>query len=149
VAGALQQVAASDPEPSVAQAAIDALVRVATPQAIDALIALTEDSERREAGVAALSQVGDEQLDQVAHGLEHPQAEVRGAVVAALARMKTPRAAERLTRALDDAEASVRLAAVNALAHVGSRHARRKLAELAHADADAGVRRAAQTALER
>jgi HEAT repeat protein len=148
-AGALQWVATADANEEVARAAIEALARLATPEAIAALVSLTANEARREACIAALAQVGEEHAEQVAHGLSHPQPAVRRAVVEALARMKRPYASELLATALDDPEGSVRLAAVQALDRLGSRRAERQLATLAHSDPDLAVRRAAQLALQR
>ncbi len=149
VAATLQWVAAADADAWVAQAAIDALARLTTPEAIDALVTLTADAARRTAAVAALAHLGERYIDAIGLGIHHAQASVRRGVVEALGRMKHPRASELLTQALDDREPSVRLAAVSALAQLGSRGAEKRLVMLAHADADAGVRRAAQRALKK
>jgi HEAT repeat protein len=148
-AGALQWVAAADANPTVAQAAIEALARLATPESLAALVALTADEPRREACIAALAQAGEAHADQIARGLAHAQPAVRCATVEALARMKRPYASELLATALDDPEAVVRLAAVQALDRLGSRRAERQLTVLARRDADLAVRRAAQVALQR
>ena len=111
----LQRIAASDAEPAVFEAAIVALKKLATSEAIASLVALTADATRREAASAALAGVPDTKIEDVARGLSHHSAEVRRAVVEVLARMKRPRASELLHAALDDADASVRLAAADAL----------------------------------
>ncbi len=111
----LQRVAATDNEPAVFEAAIDALKKLATSEAIAALVALTADSTRREAASSALADMPDSQIENVARGLSHHSVEVRRAVVEVLARMKRQRASELLRVALDDADASVRLAAADAL----------------------------------
>jgi HEAT repeat protein len=110
--GHLRQAAAADAEPAVFEAAIDALRRVATPEAVTALVSLTADSARRGAAVSALAQTREALLEEVARGLSpgHPSG-VRLAVVEALGRMKSQRAAELLRRAYDDADAAVRAAA--------------------------------------
>lgn len=148
-AGALQWVAAADANSAVVQAAIQALARLATPESLAALVALTADETRREACVAALAQAGEGHADQIARGLAHAQPAVRCATVEALARIKRPYASELLATALDDPEAVVRLAAVQALDRLGSRRAERQLTVLARGDADLAVRRAAQVALQR
>ncbi len=148
-AGALQWAATTTGDAAVAQAAIEALARLATPEALAALVALTADSQHRNACIAALAQTGEAHADQIAAGLTHAQASVRCAVVEALARMKRPRASELLIIALDDPEATVRLAAVRALEELGSRRAERQLARLARSDRDLEVRRVAQSALQR
>jgi HEAT repeat protein len=146
---ALQWVAATDSDERVVQSAIDSLVRLATPEAIDALLTLTADPNRRDSCVLALAQLGDKAIESVGKGLSNPQSAVRRATVAALGRTKQSRASELLNHALDDEDAGVRLAAVNELAFLGSRSAARKLVTMARSDADPGVRRAAQRALQR
>ncbi len=111
----LQRLAATDTEPSVFEAAIFALKKLAMAEAIAALVALTADATRREAASAALAEVPDSQVEGVARGLSHHSVEVRRAVVEILARMKRQRASELLRVALNDAEPSVRLAAADAL----------------------------------
>jgi HEAT repeat protein len=111
----LQRIAATDAEPAVFEAAIAALKKLATAEAIAALVALTADATRRELASAALAEVPDVQIENVARGLSHHAVEVRRAVVEILARMKRPRASELLRVALDDTDNSVRLAAADAL----------------------------------
>jgi len=147
VADALQWVAASDSDAQVAQAAIDALAQIQTPDAVNALISLTADRTRREWCIAALARLGAARIEWLGKGLTHPQASVRAAVIDALARMKHARATELLARGLDDADATVRLATVNALAHLDARLWERRLSAVAHHDPDPIVRRAAQQAL--
>lgn len=108
----LLRVAATDTELTVVEAAISALKRMGTPEAIAGLVSLTADATRREWAVAALAQTRETLLEEVARGLS-PQQEVgvRRAVVEALARMKSQRASELLRRTVDDADSSVRLAA--------------------------------------
>ncbi|MCP4536595.1 MAG: HEAT repeat domain-containing protein [Chloroflexi bacterium] len=117
--GTLQWVAATDAEPPIVQAAIDALVRLATPEAVAALVALTVDSARREACIIALVGLGQEQTEWIAQGLDHAHVEVRRATVNALAQMKNPRASQALRAALQDEDESVRLAATTALQQLG------------------------------
>lgn len=111
----LQRLAAADAGPAVFEAAIVALKKLATSEAIASLVALTSDSTRREAASAALAGVPDARVEDVARGLSHHSVEVRRAIVEVLARMKRPRASELLRVALDDADAAVRLAAADAL----------------------------------
>jgi HEAT repeat protein len=111
----LQRLAATDAEPAVFEAAIVALKKLATAEAIASLVALTADATRREAASAALAGVPDTKIEDVARGLSHHMVEVRRTIVEVLARMKRPRASELLRGALDDADASVRLAAADAL----------------------------------
>ena len=111
----LQRSAAGDDQPPVFEEAMIALGKLATPQAIAGLIALTEDPERRDAACSALANVPASLLEQVARGLSHPSAEVRRATVRVLARMKRREASELLRNALGDKDASVRLAAADAV----------------------------------
>ncbi len=111
----LERLAADDPEPSVYEAAMVALSKLATPEAISALISLTQDPRRHDAACDALANVPDSLLDQIARGLAHPSAEVRRAIVGVLARMKRRQASELLRNALGDPDASVRLAAADAV----------------------------------
>jgi HEAT repeat protein len=146
---ALQWVAAADADVQVSRMAIEALSRLATPKAINALIELTADRAQREHCITALAQLGPSQIDQIAHGLNHADADIRRAVIEAFGRMKEPSATERLSAALDDTAAVVRLETVNTLGRLGSRHAERRLAALARTDPDAAVRRAAEKALRK
>ncbi|HKP86469.1 MAG TPA: HEAT repeat domain-containing protein [Blastocatellia bacterium] len=145
----IQWAAAADSDPRVAQAALDALARLRTPEAIAALVNLTADAAHREQSVEALSRLGEQNIELIGRGMASAQSSVRRALVDALGRMKHPLASELLSSALDDEEASVRLAAVNALAHIGNRSAELKLVKLLRADPDPMVRRAAQKALSR
>ena len=146
---ALQWTAAADSDPRVAQGAIDALARLARPEAIVALIDLTAEPALREASVEALARLGEQKIELIGHGLAHTQPSVRRTVVDVLRRMKHPTASRMLEGALEDQDATVRLAAVNALAHLGSRGAERKLLAIMRTDPDTAVRRAAQKALSR
>ncbi|HEX8556771.1 MAG TPA: HEAT repeat domain-containing protein [Pyrinomonadaceae bacterium] len=113
-AGRLLRVAAADGESLVVEAATEALRRLATPEAIAGLVALTADPARREGAVAALARTGEALLEEVARGLSPRQAAgVRRAVVEALGRMKSQRASELLRLAYEDADASVRAAAMS------------------------------------
>jgi HEAT repeat protein len=145
----LQWAAAADQETMVSRAAVEALARLATPEAVNALIELTVVPSRQADCVAALAQLGPKLVDPVAQGLGHADAAVRRAVVEALGRMKHPSATERLSAALGDPEAAVRVAAVNALGRLGTRQAERGLAALARTDPDAAVRRAAEKAVRK
>jgi PAS domain S-box-containing protein len=148
-ADALQWVAASDQDEAIIEAALSALARLATPESIAALVALTSDPARRKASIERLAHLGIKHIEEVARGFEHPGKEVRASAVEALARMKHPLASEQIARALDDQSATVRMAAAIALGHLGSRSAERKLAALARTDPEVRVRQAAQKALRR
>jgi len=108
----LRCVAAADPEPEVFRAAIEALRRAGTPDALAGLVSLTADAGRRAEAVAALAQTGEALLGEVARGLSPGQpVGVRRAVAEALGRIKSRRASELLRGALADPDASVRSAA--------------------------------------
>lgn len=145
----LEWVAAADSNERVVEASIEALAGLATPEGVEKLISLTSDPTRRDACVAALAELPEDQIESIGKGLGHPQTAVRRAVVEALGRMKHPLASNLLGTALDDEEASIRSAAANALGHIGSRYAERKLVAMARTDSDPSVRRAAHRALRK
>jgi len=108
----LLSVAATDSEPQVFRAAIEALKRAGTPEAVAGLVSLTADSARREDAIAALAETKEARLREVGRGLSPRQpVRVRRAVVEALSRVKSRGAAELLREALADPDASVRSAA--------------------------------------
>jgi len=146
-ADTLQWIAAADPDAEVSRAAIDTLAAAATPDAVTALLGLIQDAGRREAAIAALAGMGDEQAAWIAGAYAHPLLDIRLAVVEVFLRMKRPAATAMVVRALDDPEERVRLAAVRGLARLGSRRAERRLAALAAADPVLEVRQAARKAL--
>ena len=146
-AEALQWVATTDTEPRIAQAAMEALARLATPEAVAALVSLTADLTCRETCIAASARLGEAHVEQIAFGLAHLHPAVRRATVNTLARITSPLASARLSEALQDEDASVRLEAVTALRRLGSRSEQGEMAKLARSDPDPGVRRAAQAAL--
>ena len=108
------QRSAMDEDNAVSGKAIEMLGKVATPEAIAALIDLVADPLRREVAIAALAQASGS-VEQVAKGLAQQNPEVRRGVVEALARMKRERASDLLGSALQDTDAAVRLAAASAL----------------------------------
>ncbi len=143
----LQWTAAVDPDPRVVQAAVDALERMATPEALAALLSLSADPGRHEVCIRALARPSQGRIEALARGLHHPNPAVRCAVVEVLARLKHPAASDLLAGALEDGHPSVRLAAVTALARLGNRRAEQRVAALAREDPDLVVRRAARQAL--
>ncbi|GIV95491.1 MAG: PBS lyase [Herpetosiphonaceae bacterium] len=145
---ALQLEVTSSHEQRVKQAAIAALLRIGTAEAVATLIALSDDRACREECITALASLDASKIEWIARGLEHPRTTVRCAIVEALARMRSPHASEQLARALDDAEPAVRLAAISAFGHLSISHAEYKLAHLALRDSIPAVRRAAQVALQ-
>lgn len=148
VVSTLQWTAATDADVRVVRAAIDALAGRKSPESVTALVSLAASSKLRELAVSALSRLGDDAIEWLADGLNHAYMEIRLAVLDALSRMKTPRATDALTMALEDTEVRVRLAAASALSHLGSRRAERRLAILAKTDSSLDVRQAARRALE-
>ena len=63
------------------RSAIEALTRLATPEATASLISLLADVSRRELCISALAQLGAEQIAVVGRGLSHHHPGVRSAVV--------------------------------------------------------------------
>jgi HEAT repeat protein len=112
---ALRQAAASS-NAALAQAAIQALVQMSTPEAVGVLVELTAEPAQRPALVAALARIDHAQIDSVARGLAHPEAPVRLAAATALGRLGSP-SARRLLEALAelDPDHAVRRAAHTAL----------------------------------
>jgi HEAT repeat protein len=148
-AEALQWAAGADSSETVADAAMEELAQMATPESIAALLRLTSDSRLREKAVVQISRLGRAHLERIKSGLSSPQMETRRAVVEALGRMKHPEASQALSAALDDERPEVRLAALLALRRLGSHVSERKLWSLAQSDPDPGVREAAQQGLQR
>jgi HEAT repeat protein len=145
---ALEWIAALDKDPDVASASVERLAALASPESLASVVRLTVQPALREACVVALSQIDASKLEILARGLDHPQKDVRCAVVDALGRRKHPAAADVLSRALDDEDPSVRSAAVLAFARLGSRRPERKLAAMAASDPDPAVRNAALRVME-
>lgn len=145
----LVRMARSDDDEKTRDAAVDALARIGGKDAVAGLVALTEEPRRAAHAVVALAGLGEDEIDWVGQGLRHEHVGVRCAVVEALARMRHAGASSLLTAALRDEAPSVRLAAAQALGRLDVRQADPALSELARADGDAAVRRAAQRALGR
>jgi HEAT repeat protein len=148
-AESLQWAAAADREAAVAEAAIEELGRMATPESIASLLRLASDRRFRERAVDAISRLGSKHLERITAGLSSPHLETRRAVVDALGRMRHPSASESLRTALDDEWPEVRLAAVVALKRLGSLFSERKVWNMVYTDPDPGVRTAAEQALQR
>ena len=152
-ASTLQWVAAADPDPDVAGAAIAALALMASREGEDAtaattaLIALTAERAKREAVITSLAGLPSRRIGDVAGGLAHPSPDVRRATIEALSRMKQPEASRSVERALEDAVPAVRATAVAELRRLGSRGAAKALLRLARTDPDHEVRHAAVMAV--
>jgi HEAT repeat protein len=152
----LEWTAAADPDPAVARAAIEGLAAIAAGEngsgqraAVDAMLLLLSDTSRRDAAATALAQLPASRIPDIARGLQHPQAEVRGGTVDALGRCQRPEASRFIVDALDDTSALVREAAVVTLTRLGVRGLESRFTELAARDQSRVVRRAATTALAR
>ena len=149
VAEMLQWVAATDPDEKVVGIAMQVLGRLSSSEAIGVLVNLTADAGLRPAAVSALKEIQACDIAVLAKSLSHPQASVKRAVVEVLARIKRPEASEYLLKALKDPDPRVRLDTVKALDNLGNRQARESLLQVAHADPDLAVRRAARSALSK
>ncbi|HEY1014697.1 MAG TPA: HEAT repeat domain-containing protein [Herpetosiphonaceae bacterium] len=143
----IQWAVASDAEPSVRQAGVRTLAAYQTPAAIDALVGLLIDPERRPLVIDALARLPAAAIPQLGMKVAHPHPIVRRAIIEVFTRLSHPIAASHLVAALDDPDPTVRSAAIRAVSLLGTVAARPRLGELAAADPDAAVRRAAQRAL--
>jgi len=152
---ALAWLAGADTTPAVFEAAVAALVDIASSTsasaslAVDALVELQAIARRAETASDALCRLGAARTDDVARGLAHPQADVRRRTVDTLARMRTPAATRFVVQALDDDVAAVRETAVLALTRLGARGFEQKMQMLARHDESKAVRRAAADAVVR
>jgi len=149
VARALQWVAATETDPVLVKESIEGIKKLKTREAVDVLIELAVDQERRKLCIEALHEFGEKGIEWIAGGLAYPHAGVRVAVIETLARMRRPIASERILGALEDKDGQVRLAAVEAIGYLGNRRADKKLAAMAKSDEDVAVRRAARMVLKR
>ncbi len=149
----LEWLAGGDAEPAVATAAIAALGEVAstgragTQAAVDALISLSADSEKREQVAAVLTRLDPRLIPLVARGLLHPQPAVRKRVVETLGRFLHPDASAFVTKALADEDPIVRETAVIAIGRLGSLSSDDELRRLAASDPSKAVRGAAASTL--
>jgi HEAT repeat protein len=152
-ASALQWVAAAETNRDVANAAIDALVRLASREdrsataATHALVSLTAEAAQRDSLIAALALLPVRRIADIARGLAHVSPDVRRTTIAVLSRMQHAEATRWIERALEDPAPPVRVAAVAELRRLGSRKAAKKLLTLARTDPDREVRQAAVTAV--
>ncbi len=144
VVPALQWVAAADTDPDIQQAAMMALGRIQTSEAAAALIELTLDPNLRASARSALADKGMSALGELKHGLTHPHPTVRATVVEILARLKTPAARDLIIAALNDDDPAVRVTAIAASGLMDHQPIAQKLADMARADPQPEVRRAAQ-----
>jgi len=149
----LEWAAAADPDPAVSGAAVEALGKVAAANvpgaaaAIDALLLLLSDRDRRERSHDAIARLPVSRVGDLSRGLQHPRADVRSATVSVLGRFHCEEATRALSSALTDAAPAVREAAVQTLARLGARGVEQALATLSANDPSKAVRRAAAAAL--
>jgi HEAT repeat protein len=110
----LADLAVLDRDPKVIRAAVEALGRLAAPEAVRALLTLASDRTRREICLATLAHLDE---TSVAQGLSDDQPAVRSVAVEALSRMRTSLAHDLIAGALEDSSSAVRLIAIRAVAH--------------------------------
>lgn len=152
---ALAWIAGVDTDAPVFESAIATLAEVATSGregaglAVASLLELQADARLAEAASSALGGIGAGRVGEVAHGLRHPQADIRRRTIDTLARMRTPDATKFLAQGLDDEVAAVRETAVLALTRLGARGLDARLQDLAAHDPSKAVRRAAADAAAR
>jgi HEAT repeat protein len=150
---ALEWTASAETDPQVGRAAIDGIGQVAAKNAagsaaaVDALVALLGDGDRRDIAVRAIGALPADRIADVARGLGRTNPEIRRHVVDALGRFKHRDATGWLVDALHDEAAIVRETAVVGLMRLGARGVEARLQEIARADSSTTVRRAAAAAL--
>lgn len=152
---ALAWIAGVETDAPVFESAIAGLAEIATSGregaglAVASLLELQADARLAEAASSALGGLGAGRLSGVAHGLRHPQADIRRKTIETLARMRSADATKLIGHALDDEVAAVRETAVLALTRLGARGLDARLQDLAANDPSKGVRRAAADAAAR
>jgi HEAT repeat protein len=150
---ALEWTASAESDPQVGRAAIAGIGQVAAKNsagasaAVDALVALLGDSERRDDAVKAIGALPPIRIADVARGLSRTNPEIRRHVVDALGRFRHRDATGWLVDALQDEAAVVRETAVMGLMRLGARGVEARLQEIARGDSSKTVRRAAAAAL--
>lgn len=150
----LQKIASQDPETKLAEAAIESLAQISTPESIRALLELTVDPSTRHACIQTLASRKQTDnfnlnlyIDDIAEGLNHLHQTIRCATIEILKRLKHPHASAYLIQALADQDTTIRLMAVNALVDLGNQTCLSQLSQLAQNDPSVIVRRAAQKGL--
>jgi HEAT repeat protein len=117
------------------------------PPEVDLLLRLLDDEEEWLAAraVHALSRIDADTARQgVVSAAESPRMEVRVAAAASAGTLPVEVSDEILSRLLDDPEPAVRKFAIKATSDRNSEAVRRRVGEIADADADARLRRVAQ-----
>jgi len=151
----LEWTAAADADPAVVRLAMDGLRQVAAAEAdgrdaaVDALVGLLADSERRRLAVGLLGELPPSCIARTGLGLADRSEAVRRGTVDALSRFRDREATRLIASALDDPAAEVREAAVAALVRSGAADASDALEALSQRDPSATVRRSAASALLR
>jgi len=151
----LEWTAAADADPAVVRLAMDGLRQVATAgadgrdAAVDALVGLLADSERRRLAVGLLGELPPSCIARTGLGLADRSDAVRRGTLDALSRFREREATRLIASALDDPAAEVREAAVAALVRTGAADASDALEVLSQRDPSATVRRSAASALLR
>jgi HEAT repeat protein len=152
---ALEWTAAADAEPAVVRLAMDGLRQVAAgggdgqDAAVDALVGLLADSDRRRLAVGLLGELPAACIARTGLGLTDPSTVIRRATVDALSRFRERDATRLIGSALEDEAAEVREAAVAALMRTGATDLAGTLEALSLRDPSALVRRSATSALLR
>ena len=129
--------------------AADADHPVAQRAAVTALRELAAEGTQRHHAIAAIAQLPEALVPEVASGLSAMRVAARVATADALAAMRHPRASGELSRALRDEHASVRAAAVSGFARLGTPAVSRVIASMRANDPDPDVRRRAEMACAR
>ncbi len=151
----LEWTAAADADPGVVRLAMDGLRQVAASgadgrdAAVDALVGLLADSERRRLAVGLLGELPPSCIGRTGLGLADRSDVVRRGTLDALSRFRDREATRLIASALDDPAAEVREAAVAALVRTGAADASDALEALSQRDPSAAVRRSAASALLR
>jgi HEAT repeat protein len=152
---ALEWTAAADAEPAVVRLAMDGLRQVAAAAgtgrdaAVDALVALLADADRRRLAVGLLGELPAGCIARTALGLTAGSPVIRRATVDALSRFRDREATRLIASALGDEAAEVREAAVAAIMRTGAADMSGSLEALSLRDPSAAVRRSATSALLR
>jgi HEAT repeat protein len=106
------------PDDRLAEEASLALTQFPLREAALALIDGSSHLARRENCIVALAKMGDHAIPALAYGLQIYELEIRRTIVEALTRIRTTKAQDVLTIALDDGQPAIRHAALSALANI-------------------------------
>jgi len=128
------------------QAVMHTLCASRLPEAVRALVYVSQQPSRRDQIVGVLARQGDEVIDVMEEIFRTAQGEVKRILCEVFMRMKSVKATEMLISALKDEDPKVRLTAVQALVRIGSRRGEKVLLYLAANDPSPEVREAASRA---